>query len=349
MTLDARSMIRQTVSAVASAGVGALTLSTAVTDFRALGAGDDGKKFRYTLTEGSDSETGWGTYTHAGTSFARTKIEESTNSNNAITATTAAIFSVAHHGGAEKSALAVERGYKRGCEMIWIGNTSIDCGPGAVHIEGLEAVVEIPSTLSATSISLGNNAWGYAYIYAPNILTTPTLVFSTVAPAAAYAGKSRSASGTIASNAANLHRFVGAVKTNGSGNIHKFGHNSANGLVVWRDGDFTWNRVLDPGALSTGQATTATAASCAVAAPPQSRLALLFIQNNWGSSYAVIATTGDGVTSTSNFQFTVGNGQAVAAPVYLDSSQSFDYFHASGAGGAALGLYVDVMGFYLDT
>ena len=60
---------KQTVSA---GGTGALTLGAAVSGFQAFGAGDDGKTFPYSIQDGTAWETGRGTYTHSGTSFART-------------------------------------------------------------------------------------------------------------------------------------------------------------------------------------------------------------------------------------------------------------------------------------
>jgi len=81
--------IGQTVSAVASSGLGAFTLSTADTGYKALGAGDDGKSFDILAIEGSSWEVRRDcVYTNTGTSLARgTLVDSSTGS--AITFTTA--------------------------------------------------------------------------------------------------------------------------------------------------------------------------------------------------------------------------------------------------------------------
>lgn len=75
--------------AVSSGGTGALTLGAAASGFQAFAAGDDGKKFMYVIEDGTAWETGLGTYTHSGTSFARTaRFASSTGS--ALDVTTAA-------------------------------------------------------------------------------------------------------------------------------------------------------------------------------------------------------------------------------------------------------------------
>lgn len=81
--------IGQAVSAVASSGLGAFTLSTAESGYKALGASDDGKYFDVLAIEGTSWEVRRDcVYTHAGTSLSRgTLVDSSTGS--AITFTTA--------------------------------------------------------------------------------------------------------------------------------------------------------------------------------------------------------------------------------------------------------------------
>lgn len=87
-------MVRQTVSAVASSGTGALTLSTAASGYDTFaGAGAvDGAIYSYAIQEGTKWEVGRGTYTASGTTLARTTIIRSSQGNGvAETFTTAAI------------------------------------------------------------------------------------------------------------------------------------------------------------------------------------------------------------------------------------------------------------------
>lgn len=79
--------VEQTVSG--SPGTGAITLSTATSGNQALGAGDDGKTGYFYAVEGTAWETFFGTYTHSGTSLARTA-RYASSTGSAISFTSAA-------------------------------------------------------------------------------------------------------------------------------------------------------------------------------------------------------------------------------------------------------------------
>jgi hypothetical protein len=81
--------VKMTVSA---GGTGALTLGSAVTNFQAFAAGDDGLLFPYSIQDGSATETGYGTYTHSGTSFARTQRYYSSTGSALNVSTSAYLF-----------------------------------------------------------------------------------------------------------------------------------------------------------------------------------------------------------------------------------------------------------------
>ena len=74
MALTWKDWVKQAVSA---GGTGALTLGAASSGYQAFAAGDDGKLFPYSIQDGTAWETGYGTYTHAGTTFARTSRTDS--------------------------------------------------------------------------------------------------------------------------------------------------------------------------------------------------------------------------------------------------------------------------------
>lgn len=83
--------VQQTVSG--TPGTGAITLSAATSGNQALGAGDDGKTGFFIARDGTAWETFWGTYTHSGTSLARTTRKDS-STGSAISLTSAAIVSL---------------------------------------------------------------------------------------------------------------------------------------------------------------------------------------------------------------------------------------------------------------
>lgn len=99
MPITHKNRVKTTVSAVASAGLGAFTISTASSGYRTFAAGDDGKSFDCLITEGTAWEVRQGcTYTHSGTSLARGTLEDS-STGSAVAFTAAAVVSVIPSAG----------------------------------------------------------------------------------------------------------------------------------------------------------------------------------------------------------------------------------------------------------
>lgn len=83
-----KSFVKQTVTG--TPGTGAFTLSAAVAGFQALAAGDDAGTGFFVAVEGTAWETFEGTYTHSGTSLART-VRDDSSTGSAISFTAAAV------------------------------------------------------------------------------------------------------------------------------------------------------------------------------------------------------------------------------------------------------------------
>lgn len=85
-TFNTTDLIVQTTT---TTGTGTLTLGSAVSGYLALGAALDGKTLTYSLEDanGTARETGYGVYTHSGTTFTRASIAASTNGGAAISLT----------------------------------------------------------------------------------------------------------------------------------------------------------------------------------------------------------------------------------------------------------------------
>ncbi len=87
-----KNRLRCAVSAVASSGLGAWTVSTAASGAVTFAAGDDGKTFTVLGVEGTAWEVRTGcVYTHSGTSLSRGTLESS-STGSAITFTTACVL-----------------------------------------------------------------------------------------------------------------------------------------------------------------------------------------------------------------------------------------------------------------
>lgn len=78
--------------AVSAGGTGALTLGAASSGYQAFAAGDNAKLFAYVIEDGTAWETGYGTYTHSGTSFARTSRTASSTGSALTVSTSAFVF-----------------------------------------------------------------------------------------------------------------------------------------------------------------------------------------------------------------------------------------------------------------
>lgn len=89
MPLTWKDRVKQAVSA---GGTGALTLGAAASGYQALATGDNGLLFAYVIEDGTAWETGYGTYTHSGTSFARTSRRASSTGSALNVSTSAFLF-----------------------------------------------------------------------------------------------------------------------------------------------------------------------------------------------------------------------------------------------------------------
>ena len=81
MALVIKDRIKETTT---TTGTGTYTLAAAFTGFEAFSQIGDGNTTFYTCTDGTDFETGIGTYTASGTTLARTTILQSSNSDSAV-------------------------------------------------------------------------------------------------------------------------------------------------------------------------------------------------------------------------------------------------------------------------
>jgi hypothetical protein len=81
MALILKDRVKETSTTTST---GTYTLAGAVTGFETFGQVGNGNTTYYTCTDGTDFETGIGTYTASGTTLARTTILQSSNSDNAV-------------------------------------------------------------------------------------------------------------------------------------------------------------------------------------------------------------------------------------------------------------------------
>lgn len=90
MPLAGKDRVKQ---AVTTGGTGPLVIGSASSGNQALAAGDDGKLFPYVIEDGTAWETGYGTYTHSGTGWART-YRSASSTGSALNVSTSAFLIV---------------------------------------------------------------------------------------------------------------------------------------------------------------------------------------------------------------------------------------------------------------
>jgi len=214
-----------------------------------------------------------------------------------------------------------------GLVMSRNSGTSLTVSTGAAHIESAGRVLAVTTAITKSSLSLSNNTTYHLYLYSNS--GTPDVEVVTTAPAAAYSGKARSKTGDTA------RRYLGSVRTNGSGAVRDFVH--AGDSILYRENvTASPYRVLGPGA-----ATSWTAIALTAVVPPTAKAVTAGVQVFGGTVGTDIASEAAGA----GFFTTINPGQLSTATLLIDSTQNL-YYKAPLAG--AGGLYVDVWGYTFE-
>jgi hypothetical protein len=228
--------------------------------------------------------------------------------------------------------LQLPRGYIDGLKMEWLSATSLRITTGAAYIPILDQVLDVPSAITKSSISLSASAWHHLYLFSN--AGVPDFEVSATAPAAPYSGSARTKTGDTS------RRYVGSVKTDASSQIIKF--LQAGNSVLYQA-----NTALAPlRILSNGLATTTTVVSAAGAIPVTSKkmtARLVSLSATPSNNLFVANPFAFPVVSDPNFIIAIGNNVNVYVPIATDDSQNINYVYGVGPG--ATGAYVEVNGY----
>jgi hypothetical protein len=235
----------------------------------------------------------------------------------------AAIKSIANPAASERITTVID-----GMKLIWNSATSIGVGVGACYAENGDWI-DVTSAITKASLSLSNSTWYHIYVYLSAGVASAEVV--TTAPVA-WKGSAYSKTGDTS------RRYVGSVKTDGSGNVYGFQHELPANMMHYKNvasGSSPF-RVLNA-----GTATTATAVACSGVVPVTSRIAALR-HFNVGTQTAF---TNESNSVSSTIYIAAATGFAVLQYVLhpIDASQQIWYLVVSGASYA-----VDVMGYQYD-
>lgn len=219
------------------------------------------------------------------------------------------------YGGAANS--QISKAAIWGLRLEWVSSTSVRIGSGLAYVPDLNAPLQLASSLTKTP-SLAANTWYHAYLYLNG--SAADVEFVTTAPGAAYAGTARGKSGATG------RRYLGSVRTNASGGLHKFVHELASGKVSYLVDINTTGLQL----VANGAATAETTVSAASAVPVTGTCALLVIENNAASGLVFMSNPDVGSPPSSNILNFVRAARGTFVELPLSTSQTFTY-QVSGA------------------
>lgn len=226
------------------------------------------------------------------------------------------------------SYLNLPKGHINGLRMERVAVDSYRVTSGTCYIPSLDRVVEFPSAVTKSGLSLSANTWYHVFSFINS--GTPDVEAVTTAPdSTPYIGTARTKTGDTS------RRYIGSFRTNASGQIYDFDHNWQKGEVMYRLPGSIF-RVL-----SNGSATSATTVACSTAIPVTSRSVYARVLNLSTSANLIVGPGDAAITTTDYFVAVSFGGQAVVAFLPTDSSQQLRYLMSAAQPGA----YIDAYGF----
>lgn len=216
-----------------------------------------------------------------------------------------------------------------GLRLVWNSGTSLSVGTGICYAENGD-LIEVSSTLTASSLSLSNSTWYHVYVYLSS--GSPAMEVVTTAPVA-WKGGAYSKTGDTS------RRYVGSVKTNGSGSVYNFRHDPQTNRIIYV------NQALNAApfrCLTTGTSTSATSVDLSAVVPVTSGIGYFRFSN---TSDKIAYFGADNTVSAAIFQLALVAGNTVQPSDVLDvpvsSTQTIHYIMSSavGVGGANVDIY----------
>jgi hypothetical protein len=215
-----------------------------------------------------------------------------------------------------------------GMQLIWNSATSLSVGIGKCYAENGD-LIDATSTIVKSSLSLSASTWYHVYVYLSG--GSPAAEVVTTAPAL-WKGIAYRKTGDTS------RRYVGSIKTDGSGNVYEFLHTLSMNMIHYKN----VNTIASPfRCLSAGTATTATAVPLSGVVPVTSRLAQLRFYN--GGTQAAYVNESNAVSTTIYLVASLANIGQEHATHPLDGSQQVWYLVTSGGS-----LYIDVAGYHFN-
>lgn len=226
--------------------------------------------------------------------------------------------------------------YIDGLRLEWVSATSIKVKTGAADLPDNSRRLRVTSDITVSGISLGASAWGHVYLY--NNAGVPAAEVVTTAPAGYFGTACQK--GTDATR-----RYLGSVRTDGSGNVLNFYHHAGNRIRYRSD-------ISPMLVLNGGTATAETNVSCSSYVPVTSRVAVIHAQNTSSNADVTFGAgagaSDDSVSPPTSFLGVVGSAGGAkdwVCDMPLNASQQFSYANTAAPNGAA---YAYVYGYVFE-
>lgn len=215
--------------------------------------------------------------------------------------------------------LVVPQGYIDGLQMQWVSGTAVTVSSGAAYIPALGNVLQSSAAIALSGLTLSASTWYHLYLYSN--AGTPAVECVTTAPVL-YHGTSYQKTGD------NTRRYIGSVKTDASGNIFSFYHESATGNVHYRVDLNTAGFQI----VINGTATTDATVQTSAVVPTTARTMLAFAENNATSGVVYIGNADCGTPVNTHILAFIRANRTLYGELQLTSSQTFTYMVSSPAG-----------------
>lgn len=230
-----------------------------------------------------------------------------------------------------------------GFQIEYVSGTQVKVNPGAAYIESTKKVLFLSASQTLTP-TLAASTWYYIYLYDSG--GTPTLEYSTTAPATGFAGTARSKTSDT------TKRFIGVFRTNGSSAIHNFYHSLENGMWSWRESigsGYPGDDFRVGVGITTVQPSTYNVV-CTLAAPPICRMVYTRVITNTTTAFAYLYGDNSEMTNTDPTLdkgfFALGENTSAYFFMPVNTSNTFRvWYRITPTTGAC---YVDIYGFILE-
>lgn len=230
---------------------------------------------------------------------------------------------------AERS--VIRPGWMDGLMLIWNSATSITVDVGYCVAENGN-LIDVSGAIVMSGLSLSPSTWYHVYVFLSDGLAAAEAV---VTAPGAWRGTARSKTDDAS------HRYVGSIRTDGSGNVYEFIHILANNLIMYSGS--TVVGASPHRALSAGTATTATEVNLSAVIPATAKVGYMRMFN-LGDKVVSLGNT----SAVNGVALNVGNtaAQSTIAMQPLSATPGVYYKFASAV--TVGGMYIDVYGYFFE-